>query len=498
MNFNAHFIIAKQPFNAEGFRHISLRDGWILSCHDMLDLYYLPEKDALLLGIAWQTDEGRGSPEQELKKLPDGEIHEEDIIAMEETWCGNYVLIIGGRVFMDMCGMLGVFYSKAGISSSCALLAQAMALPETIYKLPVELCWFPSPNTCYEPIKKQLPSQVYDYRTHQVFGRELLPNHCVVEGNDDTKIEAFVNRFTVSLQNMHRRLPNKKLLIALTGGHDSRTLFALAHHAGIPFECYTIQHDDMPNGDSDLPRKLCEKINCPYHFIEQKKENFDSALVKEYEQATSGLIGDADRVTYAYGQYQQLIKQFGPVAFLRSGVWEASIDYYRLYIKGGYETSAICGCLGVENGTQEYASADVYARWCRQNEQQNISACNRVFMEQREGSWLSYIEQGYRLYAPSVSLQPVNCRALMEQLSAFSQSDRREKLHQEKIIAAACPEIKEIPYGNKMKTDDANVWTEFKAKYRRFVFRCRNMGAKKVLTLYFELVKKHISARRGH
>lgn len=132
------FIISKKQYNGPDFLHIQLSDGYTLSCHKDLEVFCLERSSILLLGIAWQADPLRPAPAVEMEELAekyDGAIPEERILRMEESWCGRYVLIVQGRVYLDASGLLGIFYSKTGISSSCSLLADSMGAAAAILYL---------------------------------------------------------------------------------------------------------------------------------------------------------------------------------------------------------------------------------------------------------------------------------------------------------------------------------------------------------------------------
>ena len=91
-----------------------------------------------------------------------------ELLAAEETWCGRYALLAGGRVYLDAAGLLGVFFGSGGVSSSCRILAASMGLPEKRFASSSSLNWLPGPLTQYEEIRRLLPSQIYDYRSGSI------------------------------------------------------------------------------------------------------------------------------------------------------------------------------------------------------------------------------------------------------------------------------------------------------------------------------------------
>ena len=102
MLHDRQFAVLKKPVDLPGYRHIPLAEGWILSYHEKLPVYFSKSKQALLLGVAWQVIPGRESPEKELNELPmdeTGHLSDDQVMDLEESWCGRYVLICEDRVY---------------------------------------------------------------------------------------------------------------------------------------------------------------------------------------------------------------------------------------------------------------------------------------------------------------------------------------------------------------------------------------------------------------
>ena len=111
------FAILKKRIDLPGYKSIDMEDGWVLSYHEDLPVYLDKKSQTFLLGYAWQVLPERGTPEEELKKLAEAgndHISESELLNCEESWNGRYVVISGGRVYLDANGMLNVFFSDAG------------------------------------------------------------------------------------------------------------------------------------------------------------------------------------------------------------------------------------------------------------------------------------------------------------------------------------------------------------------------------------------------
>lgn len=484
------FIISKKQYNGPDFLHIQLSDGYTLSCHKDLEVFCLERSSILLLGIAWQADPLRPAPAVEMEELAekyDGAIPEERILRMEESWCGRYVLIVQGRVYLDASGLLGIFYSKTGISSSCSLLADSMGLPQQFYTSSPDMNWLPAPLTPFEQIKRLLPSQTYDYYKQTPLPRQLLAAHAPVCSSEEDRIRTFTDFFTSSLQNMVKTLPGKKILIPLTGGYDSRTLLALAKHAGIEFECVTLEHGTISIGDRDIPSKICQALDIPYIYVHRQPVKYSEGLIDEYRLHTSGLADDGDKLHYAHGQYQELIDRFGDVIFLRGSLWEVAVEHFQKFIGDTFDSESILDNCGADNNPLIRRSLEEYLNWVSENKQNGLNACNLFYWDQREGSWLSSIEQSFDLMDRTLSLQPLNCRLLITLLLGFPKQERMIKQHQVKIISYACPPLAHMEFGSPRKVGQSSLQL-FQEKFERGCSRLRTMGLRKTFKTYRHII----------
>lgn len=485
------FSIMKKELILPGWQTISLSDGWVLSYHEKLKVFYLPKHGLLLLGLAWQILPGKASPEQELTRLSEstnGFIPDETIMALEESWCGRYVLICQGHVFLDACGLLPVFHSQAGISSDLTLLAEATGLTAYIYEPGKVMNWMPGPMTPYADIIRVMPDQIYCFNSGKTIPRSLIaasrPN---VEG--DERIRLFAELFANSLQNMRNMLPGRKLMLALTGGYDSRTVFALAKYAGLDFDAFTLEYDGIYADDVTLPKELCRLTGTTHRYIPRDHSRYSAALEDEYLHHTAGLIRDADRLSYAHGQYQELIQNCGQAAMMRGSIWETAVEFYgRSFDQYGPKRN-FYDWFCVPEKSREKQSLKQYFDWQLNHLQPGLSACDTFYWQQRAACWLSPIEAGFDLLEDSVSVQPLNCRLLISILLDFPRDERITKEHQAKIIRYACPAIAEVPFGGKNTVDETPL-SKLLYKIGRFGYRVKTRGLLHTISLYIDMMKE--------
>lgn len=498
MIHGGQFAILKNTVELPGYRHIPLADGWILNHHEKLPVHRSQDGSILLLGIAWQADPARQDPTQEIERLCASSRRDDPkaLMAMEETWCGRYVLIHHARIYTDTCSLLSVFYSALGVSSDCTLLARAAGQEEKLYTPhPGVMNWMPGPLTHYEGVFKLLASQTYQYTTGQLASRPLLAQCYQSIPDEQEKLAAITDCFTNSLRNMARALDGRKLLIALTGGYDSRTLFALAHRAGIDFETYTLEYDTIYADDVSIPRRLCELTGVKHHYVPVERDRYDARLEQDYLVHTAGLIRDQDRIFYAHGQYQQLIERFGDTAFLRSSIWENVIEYFRRSFTQTGPGFDFYDWFGVEAGSPEKRSLEMYFAWNDAHPQKDLVASNLFLWLQREGCWLSAIESGFDMLEGAVSLQPANCRLFMSMMLDFPRDERLMKYHQAKLIRYACPAIGEVPFGSD-KVRGETLLKKLLPKLRRGLSRLRRLGLKKTFQTYASFIRHRLDKKK--
>lgn len=493
MIYSKQFVIAKKKYIADGFQCIKLTNDFILSYHEDLSVFMSDDKRIILLGDAWQVDPTYQSPIEEIRKLlqqKKGPLPMESILTMEETWCGRYVLIAEGNVFLDASGLLGVFYSAdGGISSSCGLLAKVMGFQEQIFEAKEDCRWLPGPCTQYKEIKRILPSQIYNYWDQKSIPKNLLSSRQFSYRTESELAKIFADYFVNSLNNMVSMFADWEIYIALSGGYDSRTVVALAEYAGINYKCYTQEHESLTVGDTVIPKKVCSILHREHLYIERDSANYDSQKEKEYIRHTGGLANDADRLYYAYHQYDPLLgTKKKKVLLLRGHVWESVIEYYRTFISDKVDFKSIFNYFYADNYPLLKRSLEEYFRWLEKSAQPELNVCNRFFWEQRVGSWLSSIEQGFDLCENIKSFHPVNCRLLLSILLNYPKEKRIAKMHEADIVAYACPQIKDIEYDGDRKIMNETI-IQMCQGVRKAFKRLKYMGFKETAKTYINILK---------
>ncbi|MBR3106458.1 MAG: hypothetical protein IKH30_04635 [Clostridia bacterium] len=498
MHYNRQFVILRQLADLPGFQRMDLWNGLILQYHPSLPVLCMPEKRLLLLGVAWQVMPGRKSPREEMEALVPGEsgdIPMDAVERMEETWCGRYALISGSFVFMDATGKMAVYYSHEGICGNLSLLAAVCGLKASVYTpQSASLNWMPGPRTQYPEIRQCLPSQIYDLATGKIESRQLLSPVDPALTERDALIEQTVRCFDESFRNMERELKGWKLLAALTGGYDSRALLGLLKHSGVHFGTFTLGHDRISEADKTLPPVLSERAGVEYTFVPSDCAPFQKEKEDEYIAFTSGLIWDADRLFYARGQYQELVKQNGKCVFLRSAIWGTLAERYAAAFDEYGPNDVFYEWFGIGDGTLEKESLEEYLAWMRSHPQTGLRPADAFFWDQREGCWMGAIENGFDLMDGCQSLHPANCRYLLTLLSRFPREERITKAYEANIASFAFEGIRGIPYAVKEKK---NKLQRIKGKLQKGMDRLSKFGFKNTVKTYLRIFSKNRNVKKN-
>ncbi len=428
----------------ERTKSLQLKNRFFINYDQELHICANEAKDVVILGDAWQTDKVQDSPQNIIQTLTaDSSIDE--IIAIEKSWCGRYVLIVGERIFLDAVGLLPVFYSAKTYASSLRLLCLKEGIKPRNPRIKDNsgMNWQPAPLTIYENVRRLLPSQIINFQSGDITPRQLLPSD-YSNLDEGVLIDRIIELSDTSLHNMRKTLKGK-IHLSITGGHDSRCQMALLEHSGIDYDCYTYTYDGISDGDRDIPSLLCKALNRKHYMPRMLRE--DKALRKEYDIHSDRLIDDGE--SYAGHAYDELIDMQTPSIGIKNSIWEIVIDFFELpkttlNFNDILRQSPRWDNLMIDKNKRR--AIEEYISWMKLYPQKNLSCCNHFFYEQRSGSWLPSIAQANDVIDGINFFHLCNCRELISLNNAFSEDDRHTKRFQEKIIAKACSQLSYIDY----------------------------------------------------
>lgn len=474
------FLLTPKAVLRDDYSNVQLKNGFYLNYSNKLKLQMNQDKSAAILGYVWQVDNTKKSPIDILNEIPSNCDLMDYITREDETWCGRYVIIVENYVVLDTAGLLGVFYADNAFSSSMQLLcdytARKIVYPGLIHGTGVD--WIPGPRTTDNTIKRLMPDQVLNYVEQRIYTRKLI-NRLIPVKNKEELIEKFINSFNTSLINMRHSLEGK-IYVALTGGHDSRCTMALMEYAGIDYECFTLEHSHISKADYMISRNIVARVGKKYKYIKRNKKDYSKSRYEDYKKHTSGYAVDEDLLFYTYNQYQQ-ISPDEKIIILRSGIWESVNNYYSKWIRNSIDMNSLSAhWFELKYDKDLIKSFKEYFEWEEQHSQDNINDYNKFYWNQREGCWLSSVEQSFDMMENVISIQPLNCRLLIELLLGFSEEERISKAFEESIVKRACPKLKGIAYDSDIQ-ETKNIFIVFLTKIKRYHLYIKKFGMKILL-----------------
>ena len=483
------FAILPQPIALEGYLNRPLSDGMILSYHRDLPVTVSPDTETILLGHAWNAYADGEDPASAVARLRD----EKELLEAECAWCGRYVVVFHGIVYTDVTASMPVFYADEGVTGDIRFLADLDSHPRNGLELADKVKWFPGPTTAFEGIRRLLPSQSYDYRKKKTAFRNPLSSR-VPDGKTYEELRASIFRALVSSTiNMHRHFKDQRLIVALTGGYDSRLSFAALQHVSreYPFSAYTMEHDHLSKEDSENPPLLCKMVNVPFYYGKRDSCRFSKERDRAYREHLSGMVMEEDQRFYAYGQYDGLLSPGEKGVLIRSNFFTlayASIAQQRA-VGNEVNISDFFSNYEISPHSPAAKAFSAFFDWTKQHPLP-ISDTNRFYWEQKLACWSAENDRGYDIYDRLTPIQMGNCRDLATMLLKIPPENKIGKKHQADLINMLCPEIASVPY-SAIKSGASGMFAKGLEAVGKAWKKARKIGFTRTAQYYFSKVFSH-------
>lgn len=474
------YIIAANPIQKQGFISYLLCTGQYLSVSK--DLHIQLEMDSqntltfALMGYAFECDESKASPFDQLKNIHDIQ----QIPFITESWCGRWILLYKDTLFLDACGLFGCYYTDHILSSSINLLTEQtnQKIIKPKMKKQFGLDFYPGPATPYPNIMHLFPGQTIQISTLQI---RQIPLLCegISFSSDTVRTTSFIKYFSTMLKNFYKEYDGE-IKLPLTGGYDSRTLMALLEYSDIPYSTFTLQHNDIAPEDISLPPKISADFNKHYEYI-TRIGNPDSKKYDIYDCHCGHMVIDEDRNFFAFDQYPAHDKK---TAILRAGIWEASREYFRNIGDGTTLEDYKKAFVNIRHRKDLQESLQTWLSYAKQNPA-SINYVNRFYIDQRVGCWLSNVEQSLTVIPNMDSFQLCNCKLLLSILLDYDYDTRYHKKHQIMIIEKACPAL--LSYGfpgdNPHEPQSVSTVQKIKNKFKTLYTCLSCLGIKETIDI---------------
>ena len=376
-------------------------------------------EDVILLGNAFCTDARDKQPEDDIRSF-----RAEDLLAITQYWTGRWTLLTDTQLFTDASGLMSAFYASADgqwvVTSSPALLAKVTGKPSRGTVKQQGLSWQVLPGCVVEDGSALLCTQRLVFAEDGIVCKSKLWMKDCRQLTTTEKCQAVADMLVNGMYNIHQ-FSGRELVLALTGGKDSRVSFAALLKAGVPFSCYTAQHPNISSSDVQIPQKLTKIFGIAYRYIKSGARDEDREA--DYKTFTAGNTNGADMVFYARGQFEKLPQN---AVVIRSGLYEAGQIYGRTVADPETFARDMRKYYG-EFTTDAFQNAafDAWLETVKASPALHVDIRDRFYVEQRVGGWAAAIEQSLDMN-DFISVQIANCAALLSVLLSCNEQERKE------------------------------------------------------------------------
>lgn len=406
-----------------------------------------------------------------------------DLLTITRFWTGRWAIITEDMLSLDATGLMGGFYfeddGKWLVSSSLALVSKVTG-KETIGRVRREgLTWQMLPQTLISGVRAIGCFQYADF-SNGTF--RLCPKVWLTDKREldtEQKCRAVAEMLVNSVGNIHK-YSGKKLMIALTGGKDSRVAFSALLKSSVPFSAYTAEHENISSADKSVPRKLCEIFGVEHKYI--RKKQFSKSKYDEYLAFCGSNSNGADANFYACGQFDEIDAN---KVVIRSGIFELGQTFARGYLSSdidGFVKDAKKFYGELSDGGVQEKSFNEYIDYVKQNPIDYIDLRDRFYLEQRVGGWVSAIEQSLDINE-FTSIQIANCEEMLSVLSACNEKERSELALSYGVIRKLEPRALDLPINKRTFSDRLgdliSVLKDPAGKAKRFVQKLSRLTERK-------------------
>ena len=421
-NFLAHrrqFVISRQKFEMEGWKHYNLENELFLSFQeDLLFNVRLPQR-TVVLGL----------------ELLDG-------------CSGRYVKIDGTTLRGDALGLLPVYYgfgpSGPVVSSSPALIGLLTESERDIRGIEGTsiingwFTWIPLPSSPFPGIQRLFADQSIDLVTLKV---SAVEKRITASGDIDHGTE----RLAGYLVDFARALPDARIAVALTAGLDSRLIFAAFLASGVKFETFTILKPGITKIDMRVAIELAKKFGIKHTILSGAVESAEFTAMCDMH---NGPLAAAERLNSKLAGYYHEFDSNTLV--VRGHCFEVGRGFFNNFL-GDLEFSSVTAekmisRLGVK-GREDVALGRALVEWIdwRSKHSLGLDLSDSFYFDQRLGGWLSDKEQFLDGF-PFIDVQPGNSDIVFSSLfSAENLNDRRSGVIQRGAVRLLCPTAFDIP-----------------------------------------------------
>jgi hypothetical protein len=296
-------VIDHHPHRAAAdWRVVDLGNGLVLSACPSLRVRRLPGEDP----AAWLIGEAVPSAPGETEiALPDAARASLDgLVAATYGWAGRWALVSGRWLIPDPVNMMNLFHTQpaagggALVSGSLALLAGLRPdLPASRRRLwRGGFAWFPPPGSRLAGVDKLLPDQALDLASGAPVRIRRGRPAALAGAGLETLADSLLGGIARVLTHL---AGERRLILPLTAGLDSRLLLAAALAGGVPVETLTLPYPGIRRADLELPPQLARHAGVRHRLVGDAPA--DPRRRRLFDRHCFGTVVDTDRRFFSRG-----------------------------------------------------------------------------------------------------------------------------------------------------------------------------------------------------
>jgi hypothetical protein len=417
---------SQQQFGPD-WSHIELPDGFILSHQADLPIQRIRSEigETLIIGKSFSSIPGSTAR---------GDL------------AGRFAILDWPHLQTDAAGLMALYYGGAEhrpfVTSSPALAAKLQGAEDLVpiqLKWKVGLNWVPSPGSKVAGVARLLRDQELHIPTSAV---EFFPRPVTPLGSFEEARQVLTSGLTHVLSQIEKS--HTKVFMALTGGLDSRTLFAALLVNGIKFEAITQSFPGVNPNDVKVAADLCRFAGVRHRVVPMEEPDVSAAAALSLHTADSS--DDADQHYLVPGNSYRFLQKDDAV--IRGGCFEIGRHFYHHRL-GELDLSDATGeqvlsKFTLDANVEMIQFLDRWLEW-RRTHKNGLDLTDNFYLDQRLGGWLSAIEQTLDV-VPGTSVQPVNCERFFSCLIApMSEEERRAGALQREVVRHLDSNLLKIP-----------------------------------------------------
>ncbi len=436
------YILSSCKLQTEGMQEYKIAEMYLyIDARLNINKYETVDgKQVILLGNAFCTDANEKSVTDDIQSYSG-----DNIQSVTSFWTGRWVLVTENELITDALGLMSAFYGEKDgnwyISSSLALMAKVMdaSVDGTVKSRGVT--WQILPDTIVNDVKKLLCTQKITFEDNQI---QIIQNNWIKdyrEKSTEEKCHAVAEILVNAFNNLYK-YSDKKIILALTGGKDSRLTFAALVKSGIPFESYTADHENLSNSDKTVPIKLAKQFGVKHSFI--KRDALNKEMLADYYNFCAGNSKGADASFFACNLFSHFDED---TVVIRSGFFEAGQTYARSYTTpdiDGFADGVTAYYSDLQNIEKQKIAFQTWIENAKKNPIDYVDIRDRFYIEQRAGGWAAAIEHSFDIN-DFTSIQIANCAELLSVLLSCNEDERRTLALSYETIKILEPKALEIP-----------------------------------------------------